>query len=709
MRTRISNRNKKFTVDKFEFDSSGDENPALAPPSEASDKDANFDETAAADSAEDDDNIPPDQEDSDSEVVPSSKDVGGTTTSRPRKRRVKNFEVKTSQAGFLDIDAIPPDGHVVRGYVGPFDRALRGQNLVEAWYGPRRQRTDIAYAVLERWAPWTVLPPRLPDEDMLKGLRCIWHPEFFEKEEYFAKIWEDQAHDVLHRPYPGRCVLTEEQSLPYRINEARMPVLLGPQAAQRDIEFAPGHGYTLSHNGIPFDDDESEAKTPSGWLFDTGGLVVGMHWARSNDSTSTQILALAVIPHSDQEPYDYQQESANPDFQRYGTVQIWGFSGTASEDNGVMVPAMLPPRLRKTLCLDYGRARRVKWNPALHLLAVLCGDGKVYVVDPGDDDEATFELVQEPIATLALQHEESIKATTMTWININRLVVGYVDGSIGLWSIYPLGLLSRHPIHHSAVVDVASGYPSMPYIISSTPIGGFSRLVDLRAPSYERTEVQAGVINVQPNLLGYSDHLLGFFSHYPSSNIMNTIVGFMHHAHYPLARRVFTADSFLTCLAVGQTHPFLLVGTADGCLWALNPVVELFSPRREPSDRIKIFQHEHRRAAMFSQESPASARGAVRILHGFGADKNRNPRTEVRPPPKKGKKTKKSDAAPAGMNEDDEVAGATLDPSRGVVHEPRTRVTVMEWNPNEGYGCWAAVGMASGLVRVIDLGLTRPP
>lgn len=286
----------------------------------------------------------------------------------------------------------------------------------------------------------------------------------------------------------------------------------------------------------------------------------------------------------------------------------------------------------------------------------------------------------------------------MTWVTFNRLAVGYSDGSIALWSVHPKHLLSRHPVHHSEVVNIASGYPTMPYIIASNPIGGNTKLFDLQAPSYETSEVQTVMVCTQPNMIAYSDHLLGFFTLYPSSSSLNTIVGFLHHSQFPIFRRVFTGECFVTCLSVGRTHPFLLIGASDGSLWAVNPQVELFSSRREPSDRLRVFQHEHRPRNLFPAGSPAAQRGASRIIQGFGIVKNRN---KVDARPVKGKKPK-SDAQAA--NDDDETAGLA-DPLRAVVHEPLTRISAVEWNPNEGYGCWAAVAMASGLLRIIDLGL----
>lgn len=311
----------------------------------------------------------------------------------------------------------------------------------------------------------------------------------------------------------------------------------------------------------------------------------------------------------------------------------------------------------------------------------------------------TTEKLHDEVLILQLTDEPSVKATAMTWITFNRIAIGYSDGSIGLWSIHPRQLLSRLPLHHTEVVDMASGYPTMPYLLSSIPIGGNVKLIDLASPSYETTEVQTTVISVQPNLLAYSDHLLGFFTMAPSGSPLNTTVGFMHHAHFPQVRRLFTGECFVTCLAVGRTHPFLLVGASDGALWAMNPQVELFSGKREPSDRLKVFQHEHRPKGLFAEDSPAKQRGASRVLHGFKKDKMRM-QTDVKLPGKgKGKKP----GPKKGAGGDDEA-----DPTRGVVHEPLTRITVVDWNPNGEYGCWAAAATASGLVRVIDLGLEVP-
>ena len=289
----------------------------------------------------------------------------------------------------------------------------------------------------------------------------------------------------------------------------------------------------------------------------------------------------------------------------------------------------------------------------------------------------------------------------MTWANANRLAVGYSDGSIALWSVYPACVLSRHPVHHSMVVDVAAAYPSHGYLVASTPLGGSTKLVDLRNPSVETTEIQTNAVIWQPNMLSWNEHLQGFFSMYPSANALNTMVGFMHHEHFPVIRRVFTGESFNSCLSSGYTHPFVLVGSTDGSLWAFNPQTELFKTRREQTDKLRLFQHEHRPKEAYATGEAGAARGVSRIIHGFAIEKTKAPKndsTKVQ-----GTKTKRPKKADEG--EDEEEVVALTDPTRGIVYEPLSRITVVEWNPNPGFGCWAAAAMASGLVRVIDLGL----
>ncbi|KAH6610015.1 hypothetical protein Trco_000035 [Trichoderma cornu-damae] len=708
MRTRRSNRTKSYTLDKYDFLSSGDEAQPQKRRKTTDDNDENFEAAAEGRSAGED------EEEDDVQMNDGASDthVGGKPPrqrSRPAKPSKPSDAGEMVVTGYLDIELIPPEGQH-KGYVGPYERGIRGKALVRTLYGPQPERIGKAHKLLERWRGWTLLPPKVPQDEDEPTDRGFWSPGSFEKEARLAKQWDAQVSKALP-PNETWSELSLEESQMYRFPQLSMPVLTGPHETQQELSMEPGRSYPLSQSNVPFEADDDDDKVQSGWMLDVGGLVLGMDWAPRRHKNPKQLLALAIIPQSDQDFYNYEEEVAKPGFQRQGIIQIWGFRSTMT-DEGFTRTSAEPAVLHKTMCLDYGRIRRVKWSPSSNHFAVLCSDGNVYIVDAGDLDGE-----EEGVYLLSLLDEYNMKATAITWINCNRIAVGYSDGSIALWSIHPHRLLSRHPVHHNDIIDMASGYPTMPSIVASIPVGGTARVIDLQAPSYETTEAQRPLVHTQPGLLAYSDHLLGFLSIYPSASALNTIIGFLHHAHFPVCRRVFTGDSFLTCLAVGRLHPFLLIGATDGSLWCLNSQTEIFSNRHELTDKVRVFQHEHRPGHLFPPDSPAAARGACRFLHGFGVDRNRNSKPEAKPAGKKSKKLRAkepTEGAEEGEgdgddDDDDDEAGDLTDPSRATLHEALTRITAIEWNPNLDHGSWAAVAMGSGLVRVIDLGLEKYP
>jgi transcription factor C subunit 6 len=130
----------------------------------------------------------------------------------------------------------------------------------------------------------------------------------------------------------------------------------------------------------------------------------------------------------------------------------------------------------------------------------------------------------------------------------------------------------------------------------------------------------------------------------------------------------------------------------------LNPQAELFATRYEISDRIRVYQHEYRSSKLYAAGAAGSERGASRLLQGFSKEKNPNPRTEYHKAIAANKNAKKGKGK-AGE------APAAVEIAKQVIHEPLTRITCVQWNPNAGYGCWAAAAMGSGLVRIMDLGL----
>lgn len=326
----------------------------------------------------------------------------------------------------------------------------------------------------------------------------------------------------------------------------------------------------------------------------------------------------------------------------------------------------------------------------------------------------------------------------LSWVNINRICLGHSDGSITLWSIYPQRMIMRQSIHISYILDIKSAYPSHPYHIVTTPVGGCPTLTDLNLPGAERTYIPlSNAINFQHNLLDWNDHLQGFLLLHPSPSPHNSIIGIAHVRYFIQSRSLMTVPSKPMCLGAGKTHPFVLVGCADGSLWAFNALRVMLKDRQDPMYKMKVFEHEYRpiktapvTAPQGSGDEPEDIRGASRILQGFVPLVNTNPRAEyIREiniqrgnqarakaaggtSKQEAKQPEVEDMFLEGINMDGEQYIETLKGDakisaaiQATVNEALTRITNVVWNPNVEFGWWAAASMGSGLIKVMDLGI----
>lgn len=396
MRTRTSNRTKNAATQKYTFDGS----------------DANSDSDAYV---EDDE--------------PRARPVAAARARPPPASRTRAAAgaAVAAAATYLDVEAITTDTSV-KGYHGPYERSTRGQALVSVWYGPRQQDIRIAQGLLSKWLDWTVLPPKYTpathddddddntsvasndddEADAEAGPRhdetSPWSKGFFRREAQMAETcFANRKGPAASSPPPSssssssyKALLIdddEDERKLYEQPDRGLRVLMGPYDEQAEYVLRPGDAVPLSQAWMPYDQDATADKIPTGWLLDAGGIVTGMDWCprRGRDAATTQKLALAVLPHADQEHYNYEVEHQKPGFQRHGTVQVWALEGERL-DGGVFRPSAKPPTLQRTHCLEFGRARRVRWcpmpnvgsRPESHSFAVLCGDGHVYIIE---DDE----------------------------------------------------------------------------------------------------------------------------------------------------------------------------------------------------------------------------------------------------------------------------------------------------------------------------------
>lgn len=410
MRTRRSNRTKSYAVQEYHFgDSSEEDADATARRSNrAEEQDTNFDDedAASADPGEDEEAGGDAAEEDEDENVSDAGSVQAVAQTPARRRgKAGATKARASQTpvaarrpaapvgkkvklagGYMEIPLAAQEGsNQPKTYIGPNDRAVRRHHLVSAWYGPDEDSMATVQSLLDRWFQWPVLPPRASQDDSGVPSRGAWLDDYAGCESRHATAWRAKVEAAMGGRSPLRA-LSPAEAVPYQLPTDTMPVLVGP-AATEEVLFAPGSGYAIAQSGIPFDYDKSDTREPSGWMLDAGGIVTGMAWApRRREENAKQLLAVAVMPHADQEMHEFADEAAKMEFQAHGTVQLWEMQGEDEEATVAAAaesarPSSLPPTLRSTLCLPHGRGRRVQWDPIGSYLAVLCADGAVYVFE----------------------------------------------------------------------------------------------------------------------------------------------------------------------------------------------------------------------------------------------------------------------------------------------------------------------------------------
>ncbi|KAK3318004.1 WD40-repeat-containing domain protein [Apodospora peruviana] len=715
------------------------------------------------DEEEDDDE---DNDEKDEDVVPSSEDeedddaendeaatggkasAGGaaaaTTSTKPKKQRNAGVGMIQSRKNFHDIPHYPLETRIVtRVYAGPLRRYARYSALRDSMYGPEYQRIKIIWDLEKRWQDFSVLPPKFPPASPKGVVPSPWVPLTFERDqERAAFYWYDE-----YQVNASDSEIQQSREIPAERGERLVPqagcggdlaVLVGPWDAQKEVRISPGSSLSISMSGLPVDDPDAKGEESAGWMFDVGGIPLAMGWAPSTRKDA-QLLAVASIPFSDQELAARREDgrptaaSEKPNLSA-GSIQFWEFDADR-RNPGLASTSANPPRLLVTRCFDWGRPKRLQWCPVpldaastCGLLAVLCGDGRARVLDVNkikDSEPTYYEWMKSAVVTLGISSDYDVDVTCLAWVNVNRIVLGHSDGSITLWSVYPGKMLQRLGVHTTYVIDICSGYPSNPYLVASIPVGGCATLTDLSQPSSEFTYFPVPAISFQPNMLCWNEPMQGFMALYPSST-PNTTVAFLHHRYFCQARSMCTGPNTVTCISAGASHPFLLMGCLDGSVYSCNALQKLFKQKGEPLRKIKVFEHEYR-PVVDSKRSSASTgsggvvrpiRGAARILQSFLPELNDDPRTEKRKEldrkrksaakKKKGGPGRKKKNAGADGEEEEKDPLAELDDklaSRVITHEPLTRVTTIEWNPNLQFSCWVACSMGSGLVKVMDLGV----
>ena len=327
--------------------------------------------------------------------------------------------------------------------------------------------------------------------------------------------------------------------------------------------------------------------------------------------------------------------------------------------------------------------------------------------------------------------------TCLTWLSATDLAIGYSNGALGTYNIYPQSRNSSQLTSHSSksadhgpcppgpssaepksspeaatTSNGASYDPSLPspggYSLSNTTQDGGVRpwLFLQLHPTYILSLITAypthPALLISSSLSGYlrltslraptTDYVLSLRTRTPPSSLAycDSLLSVVAAEESSETIRLWGLRSFFSSLAcgklgsapgpgqgivdVGKCHSSIAAGGADGSVTVTNPIRKTLGKQNAGWQQV-VFKHEWVR-----RPGQGPRQGMSRITEGYAGEK-----VDL--------------GVRHGGNFRDSVAQSTI-------YEEETAVTALGWNPNNsGCGGWLAVGWGSGLVRIQDMAI----
>ncbi|RYP81799.1 hypothetical protein DL769_001839 [Monosporascus sp. CRB-8-3] len=255
---------------------------------------------------------------------------------KPKTKSIKHPEPpdqgSISSLGVVQEYPTDPSTKWTRSYSGPVKRWTRLQLLTKFWFGDRDNYLDIVGDFVRLWWDHQILPPKLVSKHDLRVASHPWMPNGFQEDQEikFRRLYERYLAKRTDRPTtpPINRDKAFRRFLPQTDDD--LTVILGHVADQKEHCFKRGQNMSFSGLGNPIGETDDGRTKSSGWLLDVAGIILSMAWAPSNSQTH-QLLAMAVVPFSDQAFYHDPKKAKQESEKKEGSVQIWQFE--ADEDN----------------------------------------------------------------------------------------------------------------------------------------------------------------------------------------------------------------------------------------------------------------------------------------------------------------------------------------------------------------------------------------
>ena len=329
--------------------------------------------------------------------------------------------------------------------------------------------------------------------------------------------------------------------------------------------------------------------------------------------------------------------------------------------------------------------------------------------------------------------QEGIRPVTtcLTWLSATDLAIGYSNGALGIYNIYPCSLHlslpnsqaknsasigSEHPdpapepnsfpeeayatdsessnpklpspggynlsdaanakfrpwlilqLHPTYILSLTTAYPTHPALLISSSSSGNMRLTSLRAPTTDY--VLSARTRTPPSSFAYCDSLLSVVAPEETSETLRLWGLRFFYGSVACGKLGSAPGPGQGVVDVGKCHSSIAAGGVDGSVIVTNPMRKVLGSRSAGWQQV-VFKHEWVR-----RPGQGPRQGMSRITEGY-----------------KGEKVN------FGVKTKDSVAESTI-------YEEETAVTALSWNPNNPWcGGWLAVGWGSGLVRIQDMAI----
>lgn len=612
-------------------------------------------------------------------------------------------------------------------------------------FGPGTEDVAAYIRTKSKWYDQLCFPTAIPHPKTgVGGLTySFFYPEAKrEKERNGGWLWyyENGGRDAF-RKFQKSVDLALEESHSFRPPPTRRCNLVyGSTKQPKYLSLAPGQIVGLRN---AFDTPFKGRK--SGFILNVGGRVQCLEWI-PNRYARNQYLCTAMQRSSYQNETEFIKETDKihgakafiPSPPYWSCMEFWELTANNEDD-------LQNLQCSAVLSWDWGDMRCMQWCPVprradsdydgdcihLGLLAGIWTDGYIRVLDLAISKQNNSTQYMHITEAAFESKPPDTLCTNLCWLSSQNLAASCANGFVCVWDLAailsPSPSTSQppqapsshatansnprpwfyHPLHTSYIYALTSGYPSRPQMIFTTSIDGHTRVTDLRHPTVDTATTSRTRVTLPPIL--WSDH---------TQSLVSTDESFLLKLN-PL-RRFYSGSAFgrceglVTCLSGGVCQPAVLAGCTDGRVWCVNPVRRIGGRSRGDGAgtwRGCWFEHTWRRGIPGPEISAAMERGTdgdamdVDQDGNAGATQEKNDREEkLRDPLVRivdGFKLERASTGNAPMEKGKKKA--VLGGNTITIHEEKTAITKVAWNPNLRFGTWAAAGMASGLVRIENL------